>query len=159
MSVTEVRDILEPLLPQNCDPPKWLSDSVLHHLNAPCCTLSLPQLWLIILTPYRSQPHNIFFCKSHQPLHLSSPLSTTHTNSANSLSVCVFCCVKRSVVAEHMPGQRRPLQPSVCVKWWLLVSAVTRSLCLAGEEWQTAGWTGRTSFCPVIPEKKRENEK
>ena len=78
-------------------------------------------------------------------------LSGSHKFCTFSLGVSLLCS-EAGRGSTH--AWTKEASPAECVKCRLLVAAVTRYLCLAGEEWRAAEWTGRTSSLSSDPRKE-----
>lgn len=78
-------------------------------------------------------------------------LSGSHKFCTFSLGVSLLCS-EAGHGSTH--AWTKEASPAECVKCRLLVAAVTRYLCLAGEEWRAAEWTGRTSSLSSDPRKE-----
>lgn len=82
-------------------------------------------------------------------------LSGSHKFCAFSLGVSLLCS---EAGRGRTHAWTKEASPDECVKCRLLVAAVTRYLCLAGEEWRAAEWTGRTSSLSSDPRKETIEE-
>ena len=82
-------------------------------------------------------------------------LSSSHRFCTFSLGVSLLCS---EAGGGRTHAWTKEASPAECVKCRLLVAAVTRYLCLAGEEWRAAEWTGRTSSLSSDPRKETIEE-